>query len=112
LGYTNIAPGDENSLGAALQEQPISVAINADASGFQHYASGVFDGPCTSNLDHAVLLVGMGTDGEDYWKVKNSWSASWGEHGYIRMVRNQNICGIANMASYPKAEATDISLIQ
>lgn len=95
-----------------MQEQPISVAINADASGFQHYASGVFDGPCTSNLDHAVLLVGMGTDGEDYWKVKNSWSASWGEHGYIRMVRNQNICGIANMASYPKAEATDISLIQ
>jgi len=112
LGYTDVAEGDENALGAALQEQPISVAINADADGFRHYAGGVFDGPCRSNLDHGVLLVGMGTDGEDYWKVKNSWGTSWGENGYVRIVRGQNMCGISNMASYPKAESTDISLIK
>lgn len=31
-----------------------------------------------------------------------SWSAGWGEQGYIRMARNRNnACGIATLPSYP-----------
>jgi C1A family cysteine protease len=100
-GYTDVK-STENNLGAAVDMQPISVAIEADQSGFQMYKSGVFCGVCGTNLDHGVLAVGYGTDaGSDYWKVKNSWGTSWGEQGYIRMCRNKDECGIASEPSYP-----------
>jgi len=102
--YIDVPSRDENALKAAASKQPVAVAIEADRSAFQLYRGGILDNPgCGQRLDHGVLLVGYGTDdsGKDYWKVKNSWGASWGEQGYIRMVRNKNQCGISNMASYP-----------
>ena len=30
-----------------------------------------------------------------------SWGTDWGAKGYIYMKKDRNICGIANMASYP-----------
>ena len=103
-GYKDVQQGSEDALMNALNQQPVSIAIEADQSSFQFYKSGVFNGPCGQQLDHGVLLVGAGTDGgQDYWRVKNSWGASWGDHGFIRLVRGKNMCGLANMASYPTA---------
>jgi hypothetical protein len=99
-GYKDVTH-TENALGAAVDVQPVSIAIEADQSGFQLYKSGVFCGNCGTNLDHGVLAVGYGTDTQDYWKVKNSWGTSWGEQGYIRMCRNKNECGLSNEPSYP-----------
>ncbi|XP_062378391.1 procathepsin L-like [Sardina pilchardus] len=104
-GYVDVMPkGDESALQEVVANVgPVSVAV--DATNFQNYQSGVFNDPsCSSSqINHAVLVVGYGTEGgQDYWLVKNSWSTSWGEQGYIKMSRNQgNQCGIASYASYP-----------
>ena len=83
----------------------LAIAIDAGHISFQLYSSGIYDPVlCSStNLDHAVGLVGYGTEsGTDYWLVRNSWGTSWGEQGYIRMIRNSNNkCGVASMAFYP-----------
>ena len=52
---------------------------------------------CTKNTNHAVVIVGYGTEnGVDYWKVRNSWGTWWGEAGHFRIKRNSgNLCGFA-----------------
>uniref|UniRef100_A0A0C9RW92 TSA: Wollemia nobilis Ref_Wollemi_Transcript_9441_2227 transcribed RNA sequence n=1 Tax=Wollemia nobilis TaxID=56998 RepID=A0A0C9RW92_9CONI len=104
--YEDVPENDELSLKKAAAGQPISVAIEASGRAFQFYESGVFASSCGTQLDHGVTLVGYGSEnGADYWIVKNSWGASWGEKGFIRMQRNikspNGMCGIAMEASYP-----------
>jgi len=106
-GYSDVT-ASTSALEAACSQGPVSIAIEADQSSFQQYSSGVLTASCGTSLDHGVLLVGYGTDGNnDYWKVKNSWGNSWGESGYIRLCRNcyanngDGQCGILMSASYP-----------
>ncbi|RZC48483.1 hypothetical protein C5167_016907 [Papaver somniferum] len=106
-GYEDVPVNDEKALQKAVANQPIAVAIEAGGRAFQLYSSGIFSGKCGTSLDHGVAAVGYGSeDGKDYWIVKNSWGASWGEKGYIRMERNladttTGKCGITMEASYP-----------
>jgi C1A family cysteine protease len=67
------------------------------------YTGGVITSGCGQNLDHGVLAVGYGTEaGIDYFLVKNSWGASWGENGYVKIAASDdNVCGILSAASYP-----------
>ncbi|KAJ3696703.1 hypothetical protein LUZ61_000408 [Rhynchospora tenuis] len=105
-GYTDVTTYSETSLMNAAAVQPISVAIATSGSAFQFYSGGIFTGPCTTQLDHGVTVVGYNNTGSThYWIVKNSWGTSWGESGYIRMLKDYSktsgLCGIAIEPSYP-----------
>jgi len=97
-GYDTLPPNDmEAAMSHLATVGPLAIA--ADASRWQLYGSGVFSG-CDygSNiaLNHAIQLVGYGTDSADgdYWLVRNSWGSLWGEHGYIRLQRESSVtCG-------------------
>jgi len=103
--YKDVAQTDA-ALTAAVTQQPVSVAIEADQTAFQFYKSGVLTGKCGTNLDHGVLAVGYGTlNNVQYWKVKNSWGASWGMDGYVLIekasTQKGGQCGILLASSYP-----------
>jgi C1A family cysteine protease len=105
---SDVKPNDQVSLKAAVYQQPVSIAIEADTRYFQSYSGGVLDAAtCGTTLDHGVLIVGYGTEnGKKYWLVKNSWSDTWGEQGYVKILRSDStndagICGIAMDPSFP-----------
>jgi C1A family cysteine protease len=105
---SDVKPNDQLSLKAAVSTQPVAIAIEADTRYFQSYSSGVLtSSSCGTQLDHGVLIVGYGVEnGQKYWLVKNSWSASWGENGYVKIARSDStndagICGIAMDPSFP-----------
>jgi len=95
---------DENALKEAVARQPVAVGIYV-SDNFYKYAGGIFEDSTCSNteINHGVVVVGYGTEnGKDFWKVKNSWGSTWGEKGYIRMIRNApNVCGIHRAPVYP-----------
>ena len=57
--------------------------------------------------NHAVLVVGYGREnGQDYWMVKNSWGNNWGLHGFIKLGRGSNQCGIGSVCVVADCEAS------
>jgi len=109
--FTDVTPNNEDAMLQAIQNGPLSVAIEADQSVFQLYTSGVITATagCGNQLDHGVLAVGYGVDqasGLKFWRIKNSWNSSWGNQGYVQVERANaaypsGTCGIAMDPSYP-----------
>lgn len=104
-GCYDVESGNQKDLMYAVAQQPVAVAIEADTQYFQSYSSGILTSTdCGTKLDHGVLIVGYGTEmGIDYWLVKNSWGADWGENGYVKIARTNGsgICGIGVEPSFP-----------
>lgn len=90
-GFVRLPPNDDLSLLSALvQHGPIAVTVAATS--WLLYDSGIFDGElgmgCGADLNHQVALMGYGSDAStNYWLVRNSYGASWGENGYMRLLR-------------------------
>jgi cathepsin L len=111
-GYVNVTSNSAQALRAALAQQPVSVVIEADQLAFQFYSSGVLTTGCGDNLDHAVLAVGYGTNsqGQQYFKIKNSWGSTWGDNGYVYFGADDTsnaensgsgVCGVLSLPTFP-----------
>ena len=107
IGYNDVTIDNETALMEAVSKGPVSIAIQANQRAFQFYKTGVLNGRCGDRIDHGVLVVGYGTlNGQEYWKVKNSWGNDWGQDGYVLICRNCNQngnegeCGILMQPSF------------
>eukprot|EP01062_Namystynia_karyoxenos_P077683 TRINITY_DN7867_c0_g1_i1.p2 TRINITY_DN7867_c0_g1~~TRINITY_DN7867_c0_g1_i1.p2 ORF type:complete len:361 (+),score=89.39 TRINITY_DN7867_c0_g1_i1:88-1083(+) len=99
-GYSAVV-ATEHDIYNLLQNGPVAIAV--DATDWQSYTGGVLE--CTHNtqIDHGVLAVGTGTDAAgNYWVVKNSWTASWGESGYARVRYGVGACLIGSYGVQPE----------
>jgi len=105
--FQDVTVNDPQALMEAVALGPVSIAVDAASLGWQLYHGGILKHFCGTSLDHGVLLVGYGTEGKnDFWIVKNSWGAGWGEKGYLRILRQMDkkgpgVCGLQQSASYP-----------
>ena len=94
IGSSDFVPigegGDSTNMLRALEKYgPCQIGI--DASCLHGYLGGIVSNCTTTQVDHAVTIVGADTDaasGIDYWIVKNSWNTTFGEGGYFRVARS------------------------
>ncbi len=94
---------------------PVPITISAGSGNFEYYSSGIYDGCVNGAIDHLVAIVGFANEGaqfgsngylpasKGYWIVRNSWGATWGEQGYVRIRMTDtagNKCnGVADQAA-------------
>mmetsp|Transcript_62081 Transcript_62081/g.160194 ORF Transcript_62081/g.160194 Transcript_62081/m.160194 type:complete len:396 (+) Transcript_62081:82-1269(+) len=97
-GWDQLPSNKAQPLMQALVEKG-PVVVSVDGNDWFNYESGIFDN-CAKDamLGHAVLAKGYSKDdaGNKYWLIQNSWGASWGESGHIRLLRHDdedNWCG-------------------
>lgn len=90
-----------SGLKAALQNGPASISLYASDPDFRAYKTGIYDNAaCPTSVNHAVQTVGWGKDaasGKNYFIVRNSWGASWGDQGYIKIAESTTALGICGM---------------
>ena len=108
--YQLLETTDEEIIKQYLYEiGPLAIGVNAYPLNW--YARGVIDWGTENcshdDINHAVVLVGYGHDDEeglDFWRIRNSWGADWGEKGYFRVSRGKGTCGVNQHVSFASIE--------
>ncbi|GJP61562.1 hypothetical protein CLOP_g18706 [Closterium sp. NIES-67] len=112
-GWELVPAFNAMALMKAVSMQPVVAFISATTADFAMYnktrALNIYDGVCSTEVNHAVVVVGYNYTGPDlkgsYWIIKNSWYATWGDRGYMYLAMTPDVrgkCGLlSNPAMYP-----------
>jgi len=99
-GQVAVAHSESEMATAVSNVGPVSIGV--DASTWQTYTGGIMTNCASSQVDHGVLIVGYDLSyTTPYWIIKNSWTAQWGEEGYIRVEYGKDQCLITYAPGYP-----------
>jgi len=95
--YSFVDSNEDTIKESLFKVGPLAIALNATP--LQFYTGGIFHPTAAAcnpkGLNHGVTLVGYGVEnGVNFWTVKNSWGATWGEKGYFRIFRGAGVCGM------------------
>jgi cathepsin B len=97
--------GEDDLMQELYTNGPIEVAFSVYQD-FLTYKSGVYQRKSNQFLGgHAVKMMGWGVEnGVKYWLIANSWNPNWGDHGYFKIIRGNDECGIEDggVAGTPK----------
>jgi hypothetical protein len=102
------APSEEQMAAFIHHNGPVSAGINANVFGKRVHGCEatadcfVTEAMCNDPtikghpIDHSILVVGYGTHAEhgDYWIIKNSWGANFGNAGLINVARGIKCAGM------------------
>uniref|UniRef100_A0A0D3FRV3 Cathepsin propeptide inhibitor domain-containing protein n=1 Tax=Oryza barthii TaxID=65489 RepID=A0A0D3FRV3_9ORYZ len=111
-GVVTLPENREDLIMAAVARQPVAVVFDAGDPLFQNYrGNGVYKGGtgCSTNVNHALTIVGYGTNhpdtGENYWIAKNSYGNLWGDNGFVYLAKDTadrtGVCGLAIWPTFP-----------
>lgn len=76
IGFIYFPTSDEEKLKTIVGNVgPVAVGVDGTLDTFLFYETGIYyDERCTTNVNHAVIIVGYGTENDtDYWLIRNSW---------------------------------------
>eukprot|EP00759_Apiculatamorpha_spiralis_P053235 PhF_6_TR6134/c1_g1_i1/m.9096/K01365/CTSL; cathepsin L len=95
-----LKPGNISAIEAAIYVHGAVAAVMYFPFAIAYFTGDVFSDTtaCTSGEMHAVTVVGYT---ESYWVLKNSFGASWGNAGYVKLVKGVNACGMEDNIFVP-----------
>lgn len=131
IGYVEHDGRTNEELRALVAERPVAAGMLTTGP-LSGYSSGVVTEEylrCSSSdreVNHGIVIVGYGTVDRsdrihgrgcrDYWVVRNSWGARWGEDGFFKLCADNvgsketplGTCLINKYAVWPTMDKADI----